>query len=94
MNQEDDIRKGIDTASLWRLLRYSLTYPRLLKEAGILLLLATLGQVLGPVLVKIFIDDYVTAARYPVGELTMLAAAGDGALPAPPAFDAATIAAR
>ncbi|MEK7258641.1 MAG: ABC transporter transmembrane domain-containing protein [Pseudomonadota bacterium] len=75
MNQDDDIRKGIDTASLWRLLRYSLAYPRLLKEAAILLLLATLGQVLGPVLVKIFIDDYVTAARYPVDELAMLAAA-------------------
>ena len=75
MNQDDDIKQGIDTAALWRLLRYSLAYPRLLKEAAVLLLLATLGQVMGPVLVKIFLDDYVTAARYPIEELLALAAA-------------------
>ncbi|MES3008040.1 MAG: ABC transporter transmembrane domain-containing protein [Pseudomonadota bacterium] len=74
MNQDDDLKQGIDTSSLWRLLRYSLAYPKLLKEAAVLLLLATAGQVLGPVLVKIFLDDYVTASHYPVNELVMLAA--------------------
>src|SRR5690606_42122323 len=61
---DDDLRK-IDGATLRRLLRYSLSYPRLLKQAAALLLLSTLGQVMGPVLVKIFLDDYVTAGEYP-----------------------------
>ncbi len=75
MHQDDKHQQGVDLAALWRLLRYSLAYPRLLKEAGVLLLLATAGQVLGPVLIKIFLDDYVAAAHYPVGELTLLALA-------------------
>ncbi|MDP1931061.1 MAG: ABC transporter transmembrane domain-containing protein, partial [Gammaproteobacteria bacterium] len=73
MNQDDDIVKSIKLSSLWRLLRYALAYPRLLKEAAVLLLLATLGQVLGPVLVKIFIDDYITPGEYPIRELATLA---------------------
>lgn len=75
MNQDDDAVKSINLTSLWRLLRYALAYPRLLKEGAVLLLLATLGQVLGPVLVKIFIDDYITPGQYPVWELTALALA-------------------
>lgn len=73
MHQDDKHQKGVDLATLWRLLRYGLAYPRLLKEAGILLLLATAGQVLGPVLVKVFLDDYVTNGHYPAGELSLLA---------------------
>lgn len=75
MNQEDDLRQGINTSSLWRLLRYSLAYPRQLRQAAGLLLLATLGQVMGPVLVKVFIDDYITAGRYPLNELILLGGA-------------------
>lgn len=75
MNQEDELRQGINTSSLWRLLRYSLEYPRLLRQAAGLLLLATLGQVMGPVLVKVFIDDYITAGRYPMNELVLLGSA-------------------
>ncbi len=75
MHQDDKHQQGVDFAALWRLLRYSLAYPRLLKEAGVLLLLATAGQVLGPVLVKVFLDDYVALGQYPVGELTVLAIA-------------------
>lgn len=72
MKPDDDDLKKIDGASLRRLLRYSLAYPRLLKQAAALLLLSTLGQVMGPVLVKIFIDDYVTTGQYPVTELVTL----------------------
>ena len=75
MHQDDKHQQGVDLAALWRLLRYSLAYPRLLKEAGVLLLLATAGQVLGPVLVKIFLDDYVSSGQYPVRELSLLATA-------------------
>ena len=72
MKPDDDDLKKIDGATLRRLLRYSLAYPRLLKQAAVLLLLSTLGQVMGPVLVKIFLDDYVTAGEYPVNELSLL----------------------
>jgi len=75
LNQDDELRQGINTASLGRLLRYSLAYPRLLWQAAGLLLLATLGQVMGPVLVKIFIDDYITAGRYPARDLVLLGGA-------------------
>lgn len=75
LNQDDKHQQGVNLSALWRLLRYSLAYPRLLKEAGVLLLLATAGQVLGPVLVKVFLDDYVTAGHYPVSELFLLALA-------------------
>jgi len=75
LNQDDELRQGINTASLGRLLRYSLAYPRLLWQAAGLLLLATLGQVMGPVLVKIFIDDYITAGRYPARDLVQLGGA-------------------
>lgn len=79
MNQDDelvsrdDAEKSVDMTSLWRLLRYSLAYPKLLKQAAVLLLFATAGQVLGPVLVKIFIDDYISEGRYPAAELSLLA---------------------
>ena len=73
LNLDDKHSEGLDLSALWRLLRYALAYPRLLKQAGGLLLLATAGQVLGPVLVKIFLDDYVTQSHYPVLELAGLA---------------------
>jgi ATP-binding cassette subfamily B multidrug efflux pump len=72
LHQDDKPVKGINGACLWRLLRYGLAYPRLLGEAAALLLLAVLGQVVGPVLVKVFIDDYVTQSVYPVEELMWL----------------------
>lgn len=75
MNLDDKHSEGLDLSALWRLLRYALSYPRLLKQAGGLLLLATAGQVLGPVLVKVFLDDYVTQGHYPVLELGGLALA-------------------
>jgi len=43
-----------------RLLRYGLTYRRLLVQAIILLAIATGGNVLGPYLIKVFIDSYLT----------------------------------
>lgn len=75
MHQDDKPSRGLDRSALWRLLRYSIAYPRLLKQAAVLLMLATAGQVLGPVLVKIFLDDYVTQGHYPAWELAGLALA-------------------
>jgi len=73
--QEDDIPRSVNKGALWRLLRYALAYPGLLKQAAVLLLLSTIGQVLGPVLIKIFLDDYVTRSYYPTTDLIWLAAA-------------------
>ena len=75
LNLDDKQSQGLDLSALWRLLRYALAYPRLLKQAAGLLLLATAGQVLGPVLVKVFLDNYVTQGHYPALELTGLALA-------------------
>ncbi|MCB1666316.1 MAG: ATP-binding cassette domain-containing protein [Pseudomonadales bacterium] len=72
MHQDDKPSESLDLSALWRLLRYGLAYPRLLRQAAVLLLLATIGQVMGPVLVKVFLDDYVTQGRYPVQELAAL----------------------
>lgn len=43
-----------------RLIQYSLAYPKVLWQAFGLLLLATVASVLGPFLIKVFIDDYLT----------------------------------
>ena len=72
MYQDDDLPQRVSRGSLLRLLRYALAWPGLLKQAAVLLILTTLGQVLGPVLIKIFLDDYVTAGNYPAGELAWL----------------------
>ena len=78
MYQDDDLPRGLNRGSLLRLLRYALAYPRLLKQAGVLLLLATLGQVLGPVLIKVFLDDYVMQGHYPLRDIVLLALAYAG----------------
>lgn len=75
MHQDDELPKRLDQRSLRRLLSYALAYPGLLRQAAGLLILSTLGQVLGPVLVKIFLDDYVTQTNYPVPDLIFLAIA-------------------
>ncbi len=78
MNQDDDLPKRVDRRSLRRLLSYALAHPDLLRKAAVLLVLGTLGQVLGPVLVKIFLDDYVTKSYYPARDLMVLALAYAG----------------
>lgn len=75
MYQDDELPRRLNRGSLLRLLRYALAYPRLLRQAGVLLLLATLGQVLGPVLIKVFLDDYVIPGRYPLRDIVLLGAA-------------------
>ena len=78
LNQDDDLPKRVNRRSLRRLLSYALAHPDLLGKAGVLLVLGTLGQVLGPVLIKIFLDDYVTRSYYPPRDLVLLALAYAG----------------
>ncbi len=73
MLPDEELPRKVNHRSLLRLLKYSLAYPRLLWQAGALLLLGVLGQVMAPVLIKIFIDDHITQSHYPVNDIAMLA---------------------
>lgn len=59
--------------TLLRLLRYSLTNRRLLAQALVLLVIATAADVAGPLLIKVFIDDYLRPGLWPWNELALLA---------------------
>ncbi|MFY0665821.1 MAG: ATP-binding cassette domain-containing protein [Natronospirillum sp.] len=56
-----------------RLLRYGLRYRRLLIQALVLLSIAIAGSVLGPFLIKVFIDDYLTPRELALNPLLALA---------------------
>jgi len=55
-----------------RLLKYGLSYRRLLTQAVLLLIIATAGNVLGPYLIKVFIDQHLTPADWTVGPIVGL----------------------
>ncbi|MGX1982959.1 ATP-binding cassette subfamily B protein [Thermolongibacillus altinsuensis] len=59
----------------FRLMKYAKPYWKSILFAFFLLLLTTAGEVLGPILVKMFIDDYLTPRTFPVGPITALAVA-------------------
>ncbi|WP_143415805.1 ABC transporter ATP-binding protein [Geobacillus sp. E263] len=65
---------------LWRLLSYMKLYKQDTMLAFILLVLATAGELIGPYLVKIFIDDYLTPQRLDFEPLFWLSAAYIGVL--------------
>ncbi|WP_298829210.1 ABC transporter transmembrane domain-containing protein [uncultured Planococcus sp.] len=58
-----------------RLLKYLAPHKKMLALAMGLLILTVLGDVLGPLLIKIFIDDYLTPGTFPTGPIVGLAAA-------------------
>lgn len=60
---------------MWRLLRYLRPHRKSITVALILLLLATAAEVAGPVLVKVFIDDYLIPGKFPVQPLVILGSA-------------------
>ncbi|MBT2682831.1 ABC transporter transmembrane domain-containing protein [Bacillus sp. ISL-37] len=60
---------------LFRLLAYAKPHLKMIFVAFGFLLLATVGDVLGPILVKIFIDDYLREGYMPFKPLLMLGAA-------------------
>lgn len=61
--------------TLLRLLRYSLANRKLLAQALSLLVIATAADVAGPLIIKVFIDDYLRPAQWPWNELAILAGA-------------------
>jgi ATP-binding cassette, subfamily B, multidrug efflux pump len=60
---------------LFRLLAYAKPHLKMIFVAFGFLLLATIGDVLGPILVKIFIDDYLREGYMPFKPLLMLGSA-------------------
>lgn len=60
---------------LLRLLSYTKPHRRLMLLAFFLLLLTTIGDVLGPLIVKVFIDDYLTPRKLSFQPLFGLGAA-------------------
>ncbi|WP_223639275.1 ABC transporter ATP-binding protein [Planococcus sp. 4-30] len=58
-----------------RLLKYLAPHKKMLALAMGLLILTVFGDVLGPLLIKIFIDDYLTPGTFPTGPIVGLAAA-------------------
>lgn len=59
-----------------RLLRYLKPHRKILTLAFTVLLLATAADVTGPILIKIFIDDYLTPQHLPTQPLVLLAVGG------------------
>lgn len=60
---------------LLRLLAYAKPHKKNIGIAFLLLILTTVGDILGPILVKIFIDDYLTPRNMPFKPLLMLGSA-------------------
>lgn len=77
MNVPSDLNKQgtIEFSVLWRLLRYTLSHKKLLLSALGLLVIATVGDVLTPIIAKIFIDEYLLPEKWVVNEIVLLACA-------------------
>ena len=59
---------------LMRLLTYTFPFKGVIMLAFIMLILSTVAGMIIPYLVMVFIDDYLTPAVFPEGEITMLVA--------------------
>lgn len=74
MNDESKVMSGKEQRMvLFRLLRYAKPHKKQLSFAFLLLGLATLGEVIGPILIKIFIDDYVAPGNFVAESIAALA---------------------
>ena len=56
----------------FRLMGYATPHRKTIYWAFFLLLLTTIGDVFGPILIKVFIDDYLTPGVFPYGPLVAL----------------------
>ncbi|WP_175989126.1 ABC transporter ATP-binding protein [Bacillus sp. Marseille-Q1617] len=59
----------------FRLMRYTKPHKKKIFTAFLLLLFTTIGDVLGPIIIKVFIDDYLTPREFPYGPLIALGSA-------------------
>jgi ATP-binding cassette, subfamily B, multidrug efflux pump len=63
MEKTQELTEKEQKKVLFRLLSYTKPHKKTLTLAFILLLLTTVGDIVGPILVKIFIDDYLTTGN-------------------------------
>ncbi|TYS46783.1 ABC transporter ATP-binding protein [Bacillus infantis] len=73
-HNQQDINKKEQRTVLYRLLAYTKPHKATLIFAFSLLLLTTIGDIMGPILVKIFIDDYLTPRNLSFEPLFLLGA--------------------
>nr|WP_295974348.1 ABC transporter transmembrane domain-containing protein [uncultured Bacillus sp.] len=73
MGKKIEFSKKEQRVTLFRLLSYSTPYFKKVILAFILLSMAVLGEITGPILIKIFIDDYLTPRNLPLEPLILLA---------------------
>ncbi|MGR3763986.1 ABC transporter ATP-binding protein [Rossellomorea sp. NS-SX7] len=59
----------------FRLMKYTKPHKKKIFTAFLLLLLTTIGDVFGPIIIKVFIDDYLTPREFPYGPLVALGSA-------------------
>ncbi len=73
----NDKQKELTGRDQWlvfkRLLVYLVPHKKMLAVAMLLLILTVIGDVLGPLLIKTFIDNYLTPGNFPTGPVTGLA---------------------
>lgn len=72
MNKQGSINEKSQRQVLFRLLTYTRPHLKTITFAFGLLILTTLGEIIGPILVKIFIDDYLTPRHLPFQPLLIL----------------------
>ncbi|WP_282020988.1 ABC transporter ATP-binding protein [Planomicrobium okeanokoites] len=74
MNEKQKELTGRDQWIVFkRLLVYLIPHKKMLSVAMLLLILTVLGDVLGPLIIKTFIDNYLTPGNFPTGPVTGLA---------------------
>ncbi|PKH08293.1 ABC transporter ATP-binding protein [Planomicrobium sp. MB-3u-38] len=74
MNEKQKELTGSDQWVVFkRLLVYLIPHKKMLSVAMLLLILTVLGDVLGPLIIKSFIDGYLTPGNFPTGPVTGLA---------------------
>lgn len=74
MEETQQLTQKEQKSVLFRLLAYTKPHKKELILAFSLLVLTTLGELAGPILVKIFIDDYLTPGNLVFGPLVILGA--------------------
>lgn len=74
MNDNVNLTARDQLKVLMRLLTYTFPFKGVIALAFVMLILSTVAGMVIPYLVMIFIDDYLTPAVFPEGELTMLVA--------------------
>ncbi|KUP06827.1 multidrug ABC transporter ATP-binding protein [Bacillus coahuilensis p1.1.43] len=72
MNKQEELSPKHQRGVFLRLMTYAIPHKKSLVLAFVLLLLATLGEVAGPLLVKVFIDDYLSPKNFPFTPLILL----------------------